>query len=537
MNVSTQRESYGHHAHLARCFQALLLAAGLAAPLAWPHPARGGATAQPEALFHLAQCNDGTPAQPVQWDCEQFSNENPLCGTQVVTAIRSSQVLASLKGRLTVRVDDAACSGDPTQQTRLSLRIKPPGGAEFSLLDRDLNFCGGVPLCGGCDSDANCCDLSCSFDCDPFNTHCCLPGSSCNVAPGSCPLDPMFLCAFGDPTWDECVLQGFNQSGAQFDTWLDSYQLIPPSMTAEIAAQLPSLPAGAVPVIVASDEVSSGFVNGLPDDACFPPLSPSNGPSTREFCLKIWVITLPDPGRTTQLNFTGSTDTSSLTDMGTCGCGDGLVDLDEECDDANTAPGDGCDASCRREACWTCSGEPSFCFQPPPRTSCRQPTEPMKALLKIKDKAKDKGDSLKWKWTKGQATTDFGDPLNTDAYDLCIYHDSGAQPLLAGVRAPAGGTCDGKPCWSAKRGGVFKYKNKTGVPSGLTKLVLKPGTDGKAKVGAKAKGTELTLPMLPLPTPVLVQLHRVAEGQTDCWEATYSNPDANESGKFKAKAD
>ena len=167
MTASIPRESNGH-AHLARCVRALLLAAGLTAPLAWPHPAHGGATAQPEALYHLAQCNDGTPAQLTQWDCTKFDFENPLCGSQVVTAIRSSQVLASLKGRLTVRVDDATCSGDPTQQTRLSLRVKPSTGADFSLLDRDLNFCGGVPLCGGCASEAGCCDNSCSIDCDPF---------------------------------------------------------------------------------------------------------------------------------------------------------------------------------------------------------------------------------------------------------------------------------------------------------------------------------------------------------------------------------
>jgi len=32
-----------------------------------------------------------------------------------------------------------------------------------------------------------------------------------------------------------------------------------------------------------------------------------------------------------------------------------------ECDDGNTADGDGCDATCRVEPCWTCSGDPSTC--------------------------------------------------------------------------------------------------------------------------------------------------------------------------------
>lgn len=42
-------------------------------------------------------------------------------------------------------------------------------------------------------------------------------------------------------------------------------------------------------------------------------------------------------------------------------CGGGTIDPGEECDDGNGAAGDGCDASCRIEACHTCAGEPSQC--------------------------------------------------------------------------------------------------------------------------------------------------------------------------------
>lgn len=42
-------------------------------------------------------------------------------------------------------------------------------------------------------------------------------------------------------------------------------------------------------------------------------------------------------------------------------CGDGFVDGPEVCDDANIAPGDGCDASCQVEPGWECTGEPSAC--------------------------------------------------------------------------------------------------------------------------------------------------------------------------------
>jgi len=36
-------------------------------------------------------------------------------------------------------------------------------------------------------------------------------------------------------------------------------------------------------------------------------------------------------------------------------CGDGVVDTGETCDDLNTAPGDGCGASCQTERGWTCA--------------------------------------------------------------------------------------------------------------------------------------------------------------------------------------
>jgi cysteine-rich repeat protein len=480
----------------------------------------------PDALFHLARCGD---TAPTQWNCTQFDSENPVCGTETVTAINSDQILASLQGRVVVAVDDDACPGpDPQNQTRISLRVKPSGGADFSISDRLLNLCAGMPQCGACDPAANCCDPLCSFDqCDPFNTHCCLPGSSCSVDPGSCPLDPVLLCEHGGTFWNEDVLQGNNpQGGATFDAWLTSHQLVLPSMTADILSNLPPLPGqNHVSVIVRGIEIPSGFVDGIAN----------GGPSKREFCLDIKVITLPDPARTTVLDPGGVADTASLTGMGTCGCGDGLIVQGEECDDANTASGDGCDASCQREACWTCSGQPSFCSLAAARMNCRQPTEPAKSLLKMSNKTNDMGDLLKWKWSKGQATMDFGNPVDTDAYDLCIYHDAGSRPLLGGVRARVGGTCDGKPCWSAKGNGGFKYKNKTGVPSGLVKLTLKPGEDTKAKIVAKGKGEELTLPVLPLPLPALVQLQR--SGHTDCWEAVFSTAAMNVAEKFDARSD
>jgi cysteine-rich repeat protein len=42
-------------------------------------------------------------------------------------------------------------------------------------------------------------------------------------------------------------------------------------------------------------------------------------------------------------------------------CGDSVVQAGEQCDDGNTASGDGCSATCQIEPCYTCTGQPSVC--------------------------------------------------------------------------------------------------------------------------------------------------------------------------------
>ena len=103
-----------------------------------------------------------------------------------------------------------------------------------------------------------------------------------------------------------------------------------------------------------------------------------------------------------------------------------------------------------------------------------------------------------WKWTKGAATShaDFGDPLATDAYRLCLYGSGSAQ--LLEVTVPPGGTCAGKPCWK-RLGSVaqpkgYQYANKTGAVGGVTGLKLRSGPDGKAKITLTAKGSGLGRP-------------------------------------------
>jgi hypothetical protein len=160
-----------------------------------------------------------------------------------------------------------------------------------------------------------------------------------------------------------------------------------------------------------------------------------------------------------------------------------------------------------------------------------------KALVLLKDKTDDTKDLLVWKWIKGAATTkaEFGDPVNSDTYELCIYDASG---LRSTATAPADGLCNASnpgPCWKESTTN-FKYKDKDLDPDGVFRILLKSGIDEKAKIILKGKGVNLDMPDLTtLVSPVTVQL----KGNGLCWGAQYSFPPAlyNTAEQFKDKAD
>ena len=204
-------------------------------------------------------------------------------------------------------------------------------------------------------------------------------------------------------------------------------------------------------------------------------------------------------------------------------CGDGVVQpgCNEDCDVPGGSPN--CTTQCR------------FVCGPTPQAGCRAPTLAHKAGVTLKDKTPDKKDGLNWKYVKGAATVvgDFGTPLTSTDYTLCIYDSSARpQPLLL-AQIPAGGTCGTKPCWKAIKGG-FKYNDKLLTPDGIQQLLLKSGVAGKSKIILKGKADNLPMPTLPLTTTVTVQLKN-EDGV--CWEAKYSTPIKNLPEQFRAKAD
>jgi hypothetical protein len=90
--------------------------------------------------------------------------------------------------------------------------------------------------------------------------------------------------------------------------------------------------------------------------------------------------------------------------------------------------------------------------------------------------------------------------------------------------------------WQALSTKGYKYKDKSAAASGVTKILLKSGAAGKAKVQLQGKGVNLPDPTFTfLPLPVVAQL--VNSETAACFESTFTAPNVkkNDQGKFKAK--
>jgi hypothetical protein len=194
------------------------------------------------------------------------------------------------------------------------------------------------------------------------------------------------------------------------------------------------------------------------------------------------------------------------------------------CDDGNpcTEP-DTCEAG-------TCIGSQA------PRTGCITPFLPRRGAVKLEE---DPGrpQRLSWAWTSGRMTTknDFGTPLTNTDYDLCIYDQTaGSDHPAYHAHVTAGGMCGSRPCWKESASG-YVYRDTRGLNGTVSRLVLKSGSDGRARITLNGRGDGLALPVLPLSqqSTVTVQLTNGLR----CWEARFSSNSHNDSTLFKAKAD
>jgi cysteine-rich repeat protein len=152
-------------------------------------------------------------------------------------------------------------------------------------------------------------------------------------------------------------------------------------------------------------------------------------------------------------------------------------------------------------------------------TACSATTPPIKSLLKIKQPTRGAA-RMVWKWTRGANATPsaLGNPIGQDDYRLCVF-DGATPSLWLFVKAPAGGICDGDPCWSASASG-FRYRDTAGTPDGVERLTVKAGDQGRAKLGLIAKeGAVRASSLRQLDLPIRVQLQSKTG---DCWETIFS---------------
>lgn len=159
-----------------------------------------------------------------------------------------------------------------------------------------------------------------------------------------------------------------------------------------------------------------------------------------------------------------------------------------------------------------------------PQTSCRQPFVPHKSTLVFaQTRPSDPDDIYTWRWQYGSDTTlgDFGDPLATTDYVLCIYDQSARpQPVVGNAAMAATG-------WRSIPNGFTRYYPPSRP---LRRLLLHEGRDGQAKIIAHGDSNTIRK-ILPFVAPVLVQM-QASNGQ--CWETSLPNPVRNDSHFFKA---
>lgn len=164
---------------------------------------------------------------------------------------------------------------------------------------------------------------------------------------------------------------------------------------------------------------------------------------------------------------------------------------------------------------------PTAICPPVPRNACRAAgASTFQVKVKPGDPAKT---TLAWTWKKGAATAavDLGDPRTARTYGLCVWTGAPAT-TLATIRIPPDAGA-----WNRKKDGGFAYRDKTGAADGATKVTLKPGAAGKAKIVVQARGPNLAAPPLGgVAMPLVVQL--VDHDSPSCFEAVFAASDVRD---------
>jgi cysteine-rich repeat protein len=226
------------------------------------------------------------------------------------------------------------------------------------------------------------------------------------------------------------------------------------------------------------------------------------------------------------------------------GCGDGVVDSGEQCDDGNATGGDCCSPTCQFDASGVACDDGSPCTTgdtcqagacmglAAPEPGCR---EAQRGGVQLMNRSPDTADRFSWKWLLGPTTSaEFGNPASgLTGYDLCVYDTTGGTSSVGWhASIPSGGLCNGRPCWQGASGS-YRFVDTAGATDGITKVILKAGTADNAKIQVKGSGAALGLPPLPLAQDPAVTV-QLKSTNGECWTMPYEGPAVrNDAERFK----
>lgn len=171
------------------------------------------------------------------------------------------------------------------------------------------------------------------------------------------------------------------------------------------------------------------------------------------------------------------------------------------------------------------------CLGTTPVLDCRTAA---KASIMIKNNEINSRDLVDFKWMKGADVEmfEFGDPLTTTDYTLCVFDGAGRLRLSADI--PAGGQCGDAECWEASPKG-YQYADKLKLSDGIAKLRLSAGKDQKSTVQVRGQGRFLEVPALPLAAGTGSRVQVINDETGVCVQAVFGAAKANTDKKFQAQ--
>lgn len=242
-------------------------------------------------------------------------------------------------------------------------------------------------------------------------------------------------------------------------------------------------------------------------------------------------------------------------------CGDGIVDVGEQCDDGNAIDGDCCSSTCQyapggspcpdgnlcngEETCnsaGTCqTGTPLSCDDGnrctidscdpisgcindnSPKTWCVSPDS---STILMKNYSNDASDKLRWKWSKGGGMAalppGWGPPLT-----LCIY--GGPSETYLGKASAQ----DGVPWWKSISAGS-RYYDWTLTPDGIKRASVLSKRNLRNQVIVSGQGANLPDLLEGGPAALPLRVQMMSSG-ISCVESTFGTAAKNDGTVFTAR--